>query len=127
MNGPVVEVPGLGGSLALYFLSLGVVCLAAYGLLRWMGRRGIGRGTGVFKIVGRCVLEPRRTVYLIAVAERCFMVGVGDGAMTLLAELDAAAVAKSGSAEVPGEARSWGAAFAKVRKATVDIDTESGK
>jgi flagellar biogenesis protein FliO len=48
---------------------------------------------GALKILARCPLEPRRSVYLIETAGRCFLVGVGDGPMSLLAEVDRATVA----------------------------------
>jgi flagellar biogenesis protein FliO len=44
------------------------------------------------RVLGRCALEPRRAVYLLQVAGRCFLVGVGDGPMSLLAEIDPAAL-----------------------------------
>lgn len=99
------ELPGLGGSLALSLLSLGVVCLVAFVFLRWLGRRGVGRSDDCIRVLGRCFLEPRRSVYLIAAGGRCFLVGVGDGPMSLLAEIDEATlptadrtVGRSGSA-----------------------------
>src|SRR5436305_15342893 len=92
MGGSATELPGLGGSIALSFVSLALVCLAAYVLLRWLSRRGVGRGRGPLEILARCPLEPRRSVYLIRAAGRCFLVGVGDGPMALLAEVDAAEV-----------------------------------
>lgn len=99
MNGPSGELPGLGPSIALSFASLGVVCLIAYLALRWLARRGFGvgsagsrRGAAAIRVVARCTLEPRRSLYVVVVANRCFLLGVGEGPMTMLAELDAAAV-----------------------------------
>jgi flagellar biosynthetic protein FliO len=86
-------LPTLGwGSLAMSFASLGVVCLLAYVALKWLAGRGVGRSMGAVKVLARCPLEPRRSVYLIETAGRCFLVGVGDGPMSLLAEVDAAKV-----------------------------------
>jgi flagellar biogenesis protein FliO len=82
------DLPGFGGSLALSFVSLALVCVVAYAALRWLARRPLGRPDDSIRILGRCLLEPRRTVYLIAAGGRCFLVGVGDGPMSLLAELD---------------------------------------
>src|SRR5690348_1350850 len=93
MGAPGAEMPGLGGSIALSFVSLGLVCLLAYLALRWLSRRGVGQGSGPLRVVARCPLEPRRSVYLVEAAGRCFLVGVGDGPMALLAEVDPAAVA----------------------------------
>jgi flagellar biogenesis protein FliO len=55
------------------------------------------------------LLEPRRSVYLLEVAGRCFLVGVADGPISLLAELDRTAL----PAEDRSERRS-GSAFADV-------------
>ena len=89
------QLPGLGGSLAVSLVSLGVVCLIAYLSLRFLGRRGFGRASGPIKVLARCPLEPRRALYLIEIAGRCFLVGVGDGPMTMLAEVGASDVVAS--------------------------------
>ena len=83
-------MPGIGWqSLALSLASLGVVCLVAWVALRLLAGRGVGRASGAIRVVARCPLEPRRSVYVVEAAGRCFLVGVGDGPMSLLAELDA--------------------------------------
>ena len=88
-------LPTLGwGSLAMSFASLGLVCVLAYVALKWLAGRGVGRAVGAVKVLARCPLEPRRSVYLIETAGRCFLVGVGDGPMSLLAEVDGAKVAE---------------------------------
>jgi flagellar protein FliO/FliZ len=92
MGAPAADLPGLGSSFALSLVSLAVVCLLAYVALRWFSRRGGGQSQGPVRVLGRCPLEPRRAVYLLQVAGRCFLVGVGDGPMSLLAEIDPAAV-----------------------------------
>src|SRR3954470_14731190 len=98
MGDSVGQLPGIGWeSLTLSFASLGVVCLVAWGMLRLLAGRGVGKASGAIRVVARCPLEPRRSVFVIEAAGRCFLVGVGDGPMALLAELDRAAVPK----EVP--------------------------
>jgi flagellar biosynthetic protein FliO len=91
----------------LSLVSLAVVCLLAYVALRWFSRRGVGRSEGPVRVLARCSLEPRRAVYLLQVAGRCFLVGVGDGPMSLLAEIDPAAVTSEmgAGAPVPGGLR----------------------
>jgi flagellar biosynthetic protein FliO len=93
MGGSGSELPSVGSSLALSFVSLGLICVAAYWVLRWLGRRGVGRPSANIRIVGRCCLEPRRSVYLVEAAGRCFLVGVGDGPISLIAEVERGAVA----------------------------------
>jgi flagellar biosynthetic protein FliO len=89
---PPAELPSLGGSLAVSMLALGLVCLLAWVALRWLSRRGVGTGMGPMRVVARLPLEPRRSVYLIEAAGRCFLVGAGEGPMSLLAEVDPKAV-----------------------------------
>src|SRR5687768_17299574 len=85
---PLPELPSLGASLAVSFLSLGLVCLLAFVALRWLSRRGVGQGSGPIRIVGRCPVEPKRSLYVVETAGRCFLVGASDGGMSLIAELD---------------------------------------
>jgi flagellar biosynthetic protein FliO len=104
------QVPGLGWeSLALSFASLGVVCLVAWGALRLLAGRGFGRGGPAgraVRVLARCPLEPRRSVYVIEAAGRCLLVGVGEGPMTVLAELDADKLpAPAPEARLPGAQR----------------------
>jgi flagellar biosynthetic protein FliO len=87
------QLPGLGGSLAVSLISLGVVCVVAYVGLRFLSRRGVGRAAGPIRVLARCPLEPRRALYLVETAGRVFLVGVGDGPMTMLAEVGAQEVA----------------------------------
>jgi flagellar biosynthetic protein FliO len=89
------SLPGLGGSLAVSLVSLGVVCLLAYVALRFLSRRGVGRPNGPIQVLARCPLEPRRALYVVQTAGRSFLIGVGDGPMTMLAELGTAEVQAS--------------------------------
>src|SRR5579871_608103 len=82
-------VSGVGwSSVMLSLASLGVVCLVAWGALRLLAGRGVGKASGVVRVVARCPLEPRRSVYVVEAVGRSFLIGVGDGPMTVLAELD---------------------------------------
>lgn len=103
--GVEAELPGLGGSIAVSFLSLGVVCLIAFVALRWLARRGVGQAAGPLRVVARCPLEPRRSVYVVEAAGRWFLVGVGEGPMSLLAELDAKATPATGDKAAPAAGR----------------------
>src|SRR5687767_12155494 len=114
MGGAPAELPSLGGSIALSFLSLGLVCLLAYVALKWLSRRGVGRPEGPLQVIARCPLEPRRSVYVVQAAGRCFLVGVGDGPMALLAELDPAAVKATTDIPQPAPGAAWAAVLARV-------------
>jgi flagellar biogenesis protein FliO len=101
--GDAAQLPGIGwSSLALSFASLGVVCLVAWGALRLLAGRGVGRATGAVRVVARCPLEPRRSVYVIEAAGRSFLIGVGDGPMSVLAELDGDKLPKAAPAATVG-------------------------
>jgi flagellar biogenesis protein FliO len=95
------DLPSLGGRLALTFLSLGLVCLLAYFLLKWVSRRGLGHSGALIRVIARCSPEPRRSFFLLEAAGRCFLVGASDGGMTLLAEVDP----KDVKAEEPASSR----------------------
>jgi len=80
-------LPGLAGALGVALLSLGVVCVLAYAVLRFLARPGGGRADGPIRVLARCPLEPRRALYLVEVAGRRLLLGVGEGPMTTLADL----------------------------------------
>ena len=111
MGVPGADLPGLGSSLALSFVSLGMVCLVAFGVLRWLARKGVGQVDASIRLVGRCGLEARKAVYLIEAGGRCFLVGVGDGPMTMLAEIEKSALP---STLAPGANEKAGSAFGEV-------------
>jgi flagellar biogenesis protein FliO len=52
------------------------------------------------EVIARCPLEPRRSVYVVEAAGRSFLIGVGDGPMTVLAELDGDKVKSAMAADV---------------------------
>ena len=65
-------------------------------------------------------LEPRKSVYVIEAAGRCFLVGVGDGPMAMLAELDASALPKERAAPAPRFADVLARVLARPRAAAGD-------
>ncbi|MBP6631123.1 MAG: flagellar biosynthetic protein FliO [Kofleriaceae bacterium] len=67
-----------------------VVILARRGL-GGLGRRG-GRGEGLLEVVARVPLEPRRSLYVVEVAGKALLVGTSEMGLTVLTELDRAAV-----------------------------------
>jgi flagellar biogenesis protein FliO len=88
MGASASDLPGFSGSLALSLLTLGAVCLAVYVMSGWVARRGAGRSAGFIRVVGRCQLEARHSLYLVEVGKRCFLIGVGEGPPRLLAEIE---------------------------------------
>lgn len=92
MGGSGSELSGLGNSVAVSLVSLSLLCLVAWLVLRWLRRQGVGSAPAGMRVLGRCQLEPRRSLYVIEIAGRCFVVGVGEGAPSLITELDRAAL-----------------------------------
>lgn len=80
---------GYGTSLLQALLALGAVCLIAWWVLRALGRQGVGRArSGRIEVLERVPLDARRSLYLVRIGDRAWLVGAGDGASpTLLAEL----------------------------------------
>lgn len=78
----------MGGSLAVSFLSLGLVCLVAYLSLTWLARR-MPQGRGAMKVLARQQLEPRRSLFVVKVADRTFLLGSAESGVNLVAELSA--------------------------------------
>jgi flagellar biosynthetic protein FliO len=80
---------GYGAYLLHTTLALLAVCALAV-LVLWLLRRRAGGASRGLRVVARLALEPRRAVYVIEAAGKFLLVGVGDGPMTTLAELDPA-------------------------------------
>lgn len=79
---------GFGGALAQSLLALVAVCALAWWALRWGARKGVlPAGSGRVAVLDRAVLDPGRAVYVVRVGSRVLVVGGGDGALSLLAEL----------------------------------------
>jgi flagellar biosynthetic protein FliO len=79
---------GFGVQLFQSAIALVGVCFAAWAVLRWMARRGYGTGTNRnLRVIERVMLEPRRSVYLLEVGTRVFLVGSSDHSVSTLAEL----------------------------------------
>jgi flagellar protein FliO/FliZ len=83
-----VELPSLGGSLAVSFLSLGLVCFLAYVGLHWLARRGAGGGSSGIRLLSRLPLEPKRSLCVVEVAGRLFLIGCSETGVALISELD---------------------------------------
>jgi flagellar biogenesis protein FliO len=77
--------------------AVGVLALAV-GALRLLAPRG---GRGPLKVVARLSLDPRRSLVLVDAAGRYLLLGLGDGAPALVAELEAERVAAFIAAEQP--------------------------
>lgn len=80
--------------MAVSFLSLGFVCVVAYVALRLISARRAGPGRGALRVVARTPLEPRRSLLVVDVAGRGFLLASSEAGVSLIAEVDADTVAK---------------------------------
>jgi len=105
-----------------YFLQtlllLGVVCAFAVVALVSAKRIGLDRPVGAsetdgpIELLGALPLEPRRSVYLLRVGEKVFLVGAGEGGFTKLGELDGLVVPE----KVPEEKLTFASVLARLRR-----------
>jgi flagellar biogenesis protein FliO len=77
------------GYLVETLVTLVAVCGLAFVVLWGARRLGIGRPSGPLVLRGHLPLDARRAIYLVAVGDRVFVVGVGEGGFTKLGEFPA--------------------------------------
>jgi flagellar protein FliO/FliZ len=82
-------VPTYTGYVIETFVSLLAVCALAFVVLWGARRLGVGRPTGSIELYGHLPLDARRSIYLVRVGVRVFVVGVGEGGFTKLGEIEA--------------------------------------
>lgn len=78
----------MGRYLVETIVLLVVMCALAIVVLFVARRAGLGAARGPIRLVGQLPLDPRRSVYLVQVASKVMVVGVAEGGMTKLGELD---------------------------------------
>jgi flagellar biogenesis protein FliO len=95
-----------GVQLARSILALLAACAAAWWLLRWAARHGIGRAPPgqALRVRERVSLDGRTRLYLVELGARVLLLGGSDRALSLLAELtrdelDGASAHKAGEAQ----------------------------
>jgi flagellar biogenesis protein FliO len=80
-----------GDLLVTSLVVLGVVCVAAFALVRLVGRflaTGRVRGAHLLDVIARVPLEPRRSLYVVEVAGKTLLVGTSEMGLSVLSELD---------------------------------------
>lgn len=96
MPGSGVEAgASYGDLLVMSLVVLGAVCIAAFIAVRFFGRFLAGgrvHGAHLLHVVARVPLEPRRSLYVVAVAGKTLLVGTSEMGLSVLSELDAAEV-----------------------------------
>lgn len=84
---------GYGELLVGSLVVLGLVCLAAWAVVRFGLRRvWTPRPGGVLDVVARVPLEPRRSLYVVEVGGKTLLVGTSEMGLSVLSELDRDAV-----------------------------------
>jgi flagellar protein FliO/FliZ len=84
-----------GDLLITSLVVLGAVCVAAFVVVRLVGRffmTARSRGGQVMAVVAKLPLEPRRSLYVVEVAGKTLLVGTSEMGLSLLSELDVAEV-----------------------------------
>ena len=75
------------GYLIETLITLAAVCALAVVVLVGARRLGLGRPSGPIELRGHLPLDARRSIYLVQVAERVFVLAVGEAGFALLGEL----------------------------------------
>jgi flagellar biogenesis protein FliO len=75
------------GYLLETLITLAAVCGLAVLVLVGGRRLGLGRPNGPIELRGHLPLDTRRAIYLVQVAERVFVVAVGEAGFVLLGEM----------------------------------------
>ena len=87
------SVFSLLGMLAIVVLIL----ILAYWTTRWIGTRGMGGfgpgktkagGTGTFRVLGQLSIGRNERLVLVRLQDKCYLLGVTSGSVTLLRELE---------------------------------------
>jgi flagellar biogenesis protein FliO len=98
--------PGYLTALLQMVGALLLVCVLAYVVLRGLRRVAGRRGpTGSVRVLERCPLSPRHSLWVVEIGERCLLLGSSDspgGPLTRLAELDRAALGEAPTAVASG-------------------------
>ncbi|HEV7555021.1 MAG TPA: flagellar biosynthetic protein FliO [Kofleriaceae bacterium] len=91
MTGTGAGTSSYGDLLVTSLLVLGLVCIAAFVVVRLVGRfltTGRSRGAHLLDVVARLPLEPRRSLYVVDVAGKTLLVGTSEMGLSVLTELD---------------------------------------
>ena len=85
---PVVQ-SNYGSMLVQMVISVGLVCLLAYAILRWgLGRlAGAGNRTDKMEILDRLPVGPNRSIMVVRIASRFLVIGNTETGISLLSEL----------------------------------------
>ena len=103
MSGNGAVGASYGDLLVTSLVVLGGVCIAAFVVVRLVGRflaTGRARGAHLLDVVARLPLEPRRSLYVVEAAGKTLLIGTSEMGLSMLSELDREQV-RTGLAERP--------------------------
>src|ERR1044071_3736451 len=95
MSGTGTGLASYGDLLVTSLVVLAGVCIAAFVVVRLLGRflsTGRVRGAHLLDVVARVPLEPRRSLYVVEVAGKTLLVGISEMGLSVLSGLDAGEV-----------------------------------
>ncbi len=86
---PAAPSTDYGGMLLKMIVSVALVCLLAYAILRWGLSRLVGgdQTTGQMEVLGRLAIAPNRSILVVRVGPRYLVVGSGETGISILSEL----------------------------------------
>ncbi len=96
-------LPAIGKMVGALVIVIICIYLAVFLLRRVMGGRYRGKSsTSLLEILESTYVAPKKTISLVRVADKAVLIGITEGTMTVLTELDAdqTAIALSGEANV---------------------------
>jgi flagellar biosynthetic protein FliO len=96
---------GYGVQLVRSLAALAGVCVAAWWVLRWAAKRGLGqmpKGRAL-RVLERVPLDARRSLYLVQVGQKRLLLGASEQSLSLLAELRPEDLASEGAASAAGQ------------------------
>jgi flagellar biogenesis protein FliO len=91
MSGNGAAGASYGDLLVTSLVALAGVCVAAFVVMRLVGRllaTGRARGAHLLDVVARLPLEPRRSLYVVEVAGKTLLIGTSEMGLSVLSELD---------------------------------------
>jgi flagellar biogenesis protein FliO len=91
MSGNGAVGASYGDLLVTSLIALAGVCIAAFVVVRLVGRllaTGRARGAQLLDVVARMPLEPRRSLYVVEVAGKALLIGTSEMGLSVLSELD---------------------------------------
>jgi len=84
---PGSEPGGMLGYLVQVIFSLGFIIVLIYGVLRFLGKKQLGQTQGPIKIISAAPLGNGKTLQVIMIGDRLYIVGVGEN-VQLLKEIE---------------------------------------